>query len=174
MSFSVNLLPWRYSVRQRRRRYRLCIMVSLMALLISGYVGAWIILHQQMSGLQKQESELEEQQRMLQDVLYQQQDQQQYRGSQPQHHVFRWQQLLTKLANELPENSWLTTLNWQPNRLILEGYTSELDDLEAMETLLKQLPGALRIQAGPVSYLAEQGLAYTFIMEGMGGVVVSP
>jgi len=179
MTLSVNLLPWRHSVRQRRQRCRISAIVSVIALLISSFSGGWLFLQQQIAVLQKQGSVLENQHRKLQQVLYQQQGkplqgEQQYRGREQQHRVSRWEGILTKLANKLPENSWLRTVGWQSSMLTLEGYTSEIEDLEKIETLLKQLPGVFHIKAGPVNYQGEQGLAYTFIMEETGGVLVSP
>lgn len=179
MTLSVNLLPWRHLVRQRRQRCRISIIVSVVALLISVFWGGWSLLHQQMEVLQKQGSELENQHSKLQEVFYQQQgkplqDGRPYRGREQQHRVLRWEEILTKLASKLPENSWLRTVGWQSSMLTLEGYTSEIDDLEKIEILLKQLPGVFNIKAGPVSYQGEQGLAYTFIMEETGGALASP
>jgi len=179
MAPSVNLLPWRYLVRRRRQRCRITIIVSVAALLISAFGGGWSLLHQQVEVLQKQGSELENQHRKLQEVFYQQQgrprqDGRQYRGREQPHPVSRWEGILTKLASHLPENSWLRAVGWQSSMLTLEGYTSEIDDLEKIEILLKQLPGIFNIKAGPVSYQGEQGLAYTFIMEETGGALASP
>jgi len=179
MTLAVNLLPWRHSTRRRRQRCRISVIVSVITLLISGFSGGGLLLQQQIAVLQKQGSELENQHRQLQGILYQQQEEpqqgeQQYRGREQQRRVSRWEDILTKLASKLPENSWLRTLCWQSNMLTLEGYTSEIEDLEKIETLLKQLPGVFHIKAGPVSYQGEQGLAYTFIMEETGGVLVSP
>lgn len=179
MTPSVNLLPWRHSMRRRRQRRRISVIVSVIALMISSLGGGWSLLHQQVVVLQTQGSELENQHRKLQTVLYQQQgerpqDEQQSRGREQQHRVSRWENILTRLASNLPENSWLRTIGWQSSTLTLEGYTSEIDDLEKIEILLKQLPGAFHIKAGPVSYQGEQGLAYTFMMEEAGGALASP
>lgn len=179
MALSVNLLPWRPSVRQRRKHCRISAIVSVITFLISGFSGGGLLLQQQIAVLQKQRSMLENQHRKLQAVLYQQQGEpqqgeQQYREQEQQHRVSRWEDILTKLASKLPENSWLRTVGWQSSILTLEGYTSEIEDLEKIEMLLKQLPGVFHIKAGPVSYQGEQGLAYTFIMEETGGVLVSP
>ncbi len=179
MTPSVNLLPWRHSVRQRRQRCRISAIVSVIALLISGFSGGGVLLQRQIAVVQKQGGVLENQHRKLQEILYQQQGEplqgeQQYRGREQQHRVLRWETILTDLANKLPENSWLRSVGWQSSMLTLEGYTSEIEDLEKIETLLKQLPGVFHIKAGPVSYQGEQGLAYTFIMEEAGGVLVPP
>lgn len=178
MALSVNLLPWRHSVSRRRIRCRISVIVFVIALLVSGFWGGWSLLHQQVLILQKQGSELENQHRKLQAVLYQQQgeslqDGRQSRGQEQQDRVSRWEDILTKLASKLPENSWLRTIGWQTSKLTLEGYTSEIDDLEKIEILLKQLPGVFHIKAGPVSDQGEQGLAYTFIMEETGGAFAS-
>lgn len=179
MTRSVNLLPWRHSARRRRQYCRISIIVSVIVLLISGFWGGWTLLHQQVGVLQKQRSELESEYRKLQQVLSQQQgklpqNEREYRGQEQQYRVSRWEEILIKLASKLPENSWLQTICWQSNRLTLAGYTSEIDDLEKIEILLKQLPGIFHIKAGPVSYQGEQGLGYTFIMEEAGGGLVSP
>lgn len=179
MAVSVNLLPWRHLQRQQRQRCRISVMVSVIALLISSLWVEWFVLSQRVGVVKKQERELENQQRRLQDILHQQQgerlqDKRQYRGKEQLHRISRWEDILTKLANKLPESSRLQMLNWQSNTLTLEGYTSEIDDLEKIETLLKQLPGVFHIKTGPVRYQEEQGLAYTFIMEDTGGAFVSP
>lgn len=178
MTVLLNLLPWRHAQRQRQRRCRISILVSVIALLMSSFWGGWILLHQQVEVLQKQGSELENQRRKLQEVLQQQteplQEVRQYRGSEQQSRVSRWEEILTDLARKLPENSWLRTISWQSSMLTLEGNTSEIDSLEKIETLLKQLPGAFHIKAGPVSYQGDQGLGYIFIMEDTGGGLALP
>lgn len=179
---SVNLLPWRHIGRQRRQRYRIGIMASVVALLISVFWGGGALLNQQMVGLQKQGNELENQHNKLQDILYQQQGgllqrESQYREpereKERQQRISRWGDILTILADKFPENSWLQSIDWQSRILTLSGYTSDIEDLEAIETVLKQLPGTFHVRAGPVSYQAAQGLMYTFILEDTGGAFVS-
>lgn len=179
---SVNLLPWRYTGRQRRQRYRIGIMVSVVALLISGFWGGGALLNQQVVVLQKQGNELENQHNKLQDILHQQQKRLPQRESQyreperekeRQQSISRWGYILTALANDLPESSCLQSIGWQSGILTLSGYTSEIEDLETIETLLKQLPGAFHVRAGPVSYQVAQGLVYRFILEETGGAFVS-
>lgn len=182
MTLTVNLLPWRRSDRQRRQCCRIGIMVSVIALLVSSFWGGWVLRHQSLMTLQEQGSELEHQHHKLQEKFQQQkiqpQGEQQYRSpeveKERQHRVSRWGYILTKLASKFPENSWLQSIGWQSNILTLEGYTSEIGDLEKIEVVLKQLPGAFHIKAGPVSYQAAQELTYTFFLEEMGGAFVSP
>jgi len=181
MTLTVNLLPWRRSDRQRRQRCRIGIMVSVITLLVSSFWGGWELRRQSLMALQKQGSELEHQHHKLQEKLQQQmqpQGEQQYRRpgmeKERQHRVSRWGYILTKLTSKLPENSWLRSISWQSDILTLEGYTSEIGDLEKIEVVLKQLPGAFHMKAGPVSYQAAQELTYTFFLEEMGGSFVSP
>jgi len=182
MILPVNLLPWRHAGRQRRQRYRIGIMVFVVGLLISGFWGGGALLNQQVVVLQKQGNELKNRHNKLQDLLYQQQrglpqresqDREPEREKERQRRISRWGDILTILASKLPENSWLQSIGWQSGILTLSGYTSEIEDLEAIETVLKQLPGAFHVRAGPVSYQAAQGLVYSFILEETGGTFVS-
>jgi Tfp pilus assembly protein PilN len=182
MILPVNLLPWRHTGRQRRQRYRIGIMVSVVALLISGFWGRGSLLNQQVVVLQKQGNALENQHNKLQDILHQQQRDLPQRESQyreperekeRQHRILRWGDILTTLSNKFPESSGLISINWQPGILTLAGYTAEIEELETIEAMLKQLPGAFHVRAGPVSYQADQGLVYSFILEEMGGAFVS-
>lgn len=178
MTLLVNLLPWRHSQRQRRWRFRIGIIGSVIALLMSGFCGGWFLLDRQLVILQQHGRYLENQQRKLQDILQQQgavlKDKRQYRGGEQQNQVSRWENVLATIASKLPENSWLRTIGWQSDTLKLEGYTSEIDDLEKIETLFKQFLVGFQVKAGPVSYQGAQGLAYTFTLEEMGGSLVLP
>ena len=178
MTLLVNLLPWRHSQRQRRRRFRIAIIGSVIALLISGFCGGWLLLDRQLVILQQHGRNLENQQHKLQDILQQQgearKDKRQYRGGEQQNQVSRWENVLAMIAGKLPEHSWLRTISWQSGTLKLEGYTSEIDDLEKIETLFKQFLVGFQVKAGPVSYQGAQGLAYTFTLEEIGGSLALP
>lgn len=183
MVTSVNLLPWRLSGRRQRLRLRVGVMVSVLILLVSLFWGGGRLLSQKMAVLQKQGNELESQHRALQLILQHQQPLQprgdalyQSDGGEiaQQYRVSRWGKILYEVASKLPENSWLRSLSWQSGVLTLEGFTPEIEELEGIETGLKQLPGAFHVKAGTVSYQANQGLAYRFILVETGGEIVSP
>lgn len=48
-----------------------------------------------------------------------------------------WQSILTDLANLLPEQAWLTSLNYQQETLELEGLARTFDALLTLETSLR-------------------------------------
>lgn len=178
MTLSVNLLPWRHLQRQQRRRFRICIISSLLVLLMGSFCGMWFLFDRQLVMLQQHGHDLENQQRKLQDMLQQQGealiDKRQPPGGKQRSQVSRWEGILAIIASKLPENSWLRMIGWQSDRLKLEGYTSEIGDLEKIETLLKQFLVGFQVKAGPVSYQGAQGLAYTFTLEETGGALVLP
>lgn len=177
MAVLINLLPWRRAGRQQRRRFRLCTLVSVIVLFMSSFWVGCTLLSQQVKTLQKQGDELDNQHDKLQAILHhqqgvQQQGEQQHQGGgeekDRQYRVSRWGSIFTGLGRNLPENSWLRSVHWQSGMLTLKGYTSEMDDLEKIEALLKQLPGTFHVKAGPVRYRAAQGLTYVFMLEEKG------
>lgn len=178
MNKFLNLLPWRHTARQRRKRLRLSVIVSASVFLVAGEWGNWWKRDNQLILLQKQGEELGYQYKKIKKIF---QDKQGDLQQNPAWNTAlegnvrtpQWEMVLVTLAEELPENSWLRSVSWQSGVMVLEGYTTEIGDLEKIEMLLKQIPGASHVRAGPVSYQAAQGLFYTFRLEEVGGQVVS-
>ena len=179
----INLLPWRALQRRDRFRLRSGLTMLVVLMLVGGFCGAGASLHQKMMALRPQGDELESQHHRLQEILQHQQglllgnQQQQQEPSTEQgrqRRVSRWGDILTSLASQLPEDSWLHSLNWQAGVGTLEGYTSDVGDLATIEGLLAQLPGRFHVKAGAVSYQAAQGLSNTCILEENGGELVLP
>lgn len=179
----INLLPWHALQRQQRFRWRCGVAIFVVLILVGGFWGAWTLLSQKIMVLHHQGDELESQHQKLQETLRYQQGQllgheREQQGpiteQERRYRVSRWGDILTRLASQLPESSWLHSVNWQAGVVTLEGYTTDVGELATLEELLTQLPDRFHVQAGAVSYQPAQGLSYTFILEENGGELVLP
>ncbi len=72
-------------------------------------------------------------------LLERQQLREQHLQRQRQRQLTRdWQPALEALATFLPEQAWLTTMNWQQEMLQVKGLTTSISALNALETALRQ------------------------------------
>lgn len=60
-----------------------------------------------------------------------------------------WQALLEKLAQQMPEQAWLTALQWQGNQLGLSGMAMRFPALSSVDRMVKDLPGFSSVITGP-------------------------
>lgn len=60
----------------------------------------------------------------------------------------RWQSTLEMLAQQIPEQAWLTALQWQGNVLSLSGLANRFPALSQMDSAVRSLPGFYSVTAG--------------------------
>lgn len=146
MSQVVNFLPWRQQRRQRVVRGWAAIFAGTALLLILADI-AWrsalagdfksLVLWQQseqglLAALAAEEQPLQ---------IKRQRWQQAQACAQRQQQTLEWRQILSTLAENLPQKAWLTQLRWQQEQLELVGLASELTALSELERALQQMPG---------------------------------
>lgn len=68
----------------------------------------------------------------------------------------RWQSTLATLASRMPEQAWLTELQWQGDTFALSGLSRRFIALSALDDALRQLPGFLSVTPGAIKQ-DEQG-----------------
>ncbi|MGY5955077.1 PilN domain-containing protein [Kosakonia sp. BK9b] len=153
MSQMVNFLPWRQRRRQRRVRGWAALFTATVLLLF--VVGAgWrstlsvdlqaLTLWQQsdhalLAALVAAEQPLQTKWQRWLAAQARLQRQQQTRA---------WRPILTALAENLPQQAWLTQLRWQQNTLELIGLTSAVAALSELEHALQQVQGFQLLPAG--------------------------
>lgn len=60
-----------------------------------------------------------------------------------------WEAMLLTLAEKLPEQAWLTALQWQGNQLGLTGMAMRFPALSSVDQMVKSLPGIASVTPGP-------------------------
>lgn len=142
MAHSVNLLPWRRQHYVARLRLWCVVWGASLLLITSLATTVWSVFWQEKkinellltaengraTALAANMPRLQQRQRRQQAWL---QRQAQRELTQ------RWQSILTDLASLLPEQAWLTGLNYQQETLELEGQAGTFDALLTLETSLR-------------------------------------
>ncbi|EAM9236667.1 pilus assembly protein PilN [Salmonella enterica] len=142
MAHSVNLLPWRRQHYVARLRLW-CVIWGASLLLIASFatIARSVFLQEvrinelllaaengRTTALAANMPRLQQRQRQQQARLQHQAQRELTQG---------WQSILTDLANLLPDQAWLTSLNYQQETLELEGLARTFGDLLTLETSLR-------------------------------------
>ena len=146
MSQLVNFLPW----RRRRRRH----IARVWAATFTGTVFLLVVcstvwrgtvagdLHQASIWRQSDENVLAALIAGEKPLLLRQQRWQQVQArAQRRQQTRDWQPMLSALAENLPQEAWLTQLRWQQGRLDLSGLARAFASLNDLETTLRAVPG---------------------------------
>lgn len=143
---TVNLLPWR--ARQQRQCLRLWLTIFSATLLLIVLLTAMLRMQ---TAQESQRLELVQQagitlqagltQRQASLLARQAEHQVQQQRQQRLQATREWQRILTRLADTLPEQAWLSELRYQQGALSLAGYAASFTALSQLETALYALPG---------------------------------
>ncbi|EAZ4942453.1 PilN domain-containing protein [Salmonella enterica] len=142
MAHSVNLLPWRRQHYVTRLRLWCVVWGASLLLIASLATIARLVFWQEerinellltaengrTTALAANIPQLQQRQRQQQARLQRQAQRELTQA---------WQSILTDLANMLPEQAWLTSLNYQQETLELEGLARTFDALLTLETSLR-------------------------------------
>lgn len=79
-----------------------------------------------------------------------------------------WQSSLISLASAMPEQAWLTQLQYQQPRLMLTGFAATPVALSALAASLRQLPGFTLGPAGEMQQDAEGRWTFSFTLTSQG------
>ncbi|WP_213713835.1 PilN domain-containing protein [Cedecea lapagei] len=169
----INLLPW----RPLRRRHRLKRWVSLLlcgVLSIMGLMLLWTqFLAMKVRWQQAQTTQYEVQESALKALLSRQltelkDNQQRWAILQAEvmrkGNISRWENVLNMLASRLPENSWLQSVSWQNESATISGVAGDARELEQVEAVLADLPGAFKVKPGELRDEKHKGLVFTFTL----------
>lgn len=170
MSHSVNFLPWREARRRQRLQMAGLLIIGLLLILLAALLA---------SRLNKQASHaLETAKISADDLLYttlqqreramrqrlQQQEQQRLRYLRLQN-TAAWQSRLQAIASSLPEQAWLTHLQYRQNTLMLRGLTLNLKGLAELEKALGNIAGLRPPKAGETHRDSEGRWLFHFSMD---------
>lgn len=148
MTTLVNLLPWR-SLRRRARLHfwlSLLITTSLLLSILAGWLYQMAALRsQQLNWLNQHQQVVNQalQQRLsAAQTRYQQQQQRQQalitlKARQQQ--ISQWRFLLEQLARDLPDQAWISAIDYQQQQLRIEGYARTPAALQDSASALSQL-----------------------------------
>lgn len=174
----INLLPW----RRLRRRHRLKRWGSFLlcgVLLIMGLMLLWTQpLAMKVRWQQAQITQYEVQESALKALLSRQltalkDNQQRLAILQAEvmrkGNISRWESVLNMLASRLPENSWLQSFSWQNESATISGVAGDARELERVEAVLADLPGAFKVKPGELRDEKHKGLVFTFTLNPQGG-----
>lgn len=75
-----------------------------------------------------------------------------------------WQPALESLASAMPEQAWLTQLQYQQPRLMLTGFAATPVALSALAASLRQLPGLTLGPAGEMQQDAQGRWTFSFTL----------
>lgn len=135
MAQAINLLPWRAA--RRRQRLRLW-------LLSAGGLLLGLLLALSVSRASREaDDRLKAVRSAAENQLYaalQQHEKQRLRHQQREL-TRAWQPRLRRIASLMPEQAWLTRLEYQQNTLTLSGLTLRLNALSALEAALTTVDG---------------------------------
>ena len=143
MNPPINFLPWRQQRRAAFLRFWLLAFVSPL-LLAAGMMLMLRLATDTEAQIEAVLLQAEQQRASLLKaskprLLERQQLREQHLQRQRQRQVTRdWQPALEALATFLPEQAWLTTMNWQQETLQVKGLTTSISALNALETALRQ------------------------------------
>ncbi len=156
MAQAVNFLPWR--ARQQRRCLRIWITLfsaSLLLIVLLATVLRMYALQEnqrltwvQQAGVTLQAGLAQRQTRLLAQQAERQARQQRHQRLQA---TREWQRTLTRLADALPAQAWLSELRFQQGTLSLAGYAVSFAALGELETVLNAFPGLRMSKPGAAS-----------------------
>lgn len=153
---AVNFLPWR--ARRQRQCLRLWLTIFSFTLLLIVLLAAMQRMQTaqenrrleliQQAGITLQTGLAQRKTNLLARQAEHQARQQRYRQLQA---TREWQQILTRLADTLPEQAWLSELRFQKGTLSLAGYAVSFTALGRLEAALSVLPSLRRGKPGSAS-----------------------
>lgn len=155
MSQAINLLRWRE--KRRRRCLRLWLLLLAGLCLIS--TAVWLhgfsvraLSHTWRAAITENQKPLSEALSQREQHLKEQQQRWHERAllEKQRASTQQWQGHLQALAEQLPEQAWLTTLQWQNETLHFTGVASQFSALARLAQVVKQLPGFQPGTAGAV------------------------
>lgn len=160
MTVGVNLLPWRETLRRRRLRFWALMFVGglMVITLMLGVRMAVNASDLALNTVRAQEA------RRLQQALATREQQLSADAAQRAAHAHirdrqqetrRWALWLAAVGNALPEQAWLTALEWQGGALGLMGKANRFPALAELERALAGLPGLRRGKPGATLQDAE-------------------
>ncbi|MCT4703462.1 PilN domain-containing protein [Enterobacteriaceae bacterium H20N1] len=163
----INLLPWRKQCRQRQLRYWIlfaagCVLLVMLAGIARPALTAWQedkqriraeYLSQLRSSLQRkyQEAQMLDKRQKLQE-----------RRKAQRLAVSRWEPRFIQLASLLPASVWLTSLSMKNGQVVIHGHAQKAADIRLLEQNLRQLPGAVDLEAKGIQGKTNSPLAFTF------------
>ncbi len=156
MAQAVNFLPWR--ARRQRQCLRLWLTIFSATLLLIVLLAA--MLRMQTAQENRRLGLVQQAGITLQTGLTQRKTnllarQAEYQAQQQRHQRWQatreWQQILTRLADTLPEQAWLSELRYQQGALSLAGYAVSFTALSQLEAALRALPGLRMGKPGSAS-----------------------
>jgi pilus assembly protein HofN len=62
----------------------------------------------------------------------------------------RWQSTLLKLAEQLPEQAWLTAVQWQGDAFSFSGLANRFPAISQVDTAVRSLPGFRTVSPGAI------------------------
>lgn len=150
----VNLLSWREARRRRCVRFWL-MMFSGLWLVAIFQIATGRLAHSQFLAWQEvyraNERELSAELANKEKALREQHQ----RWAAAQTHELRrkqtanWEAMLLTLAEKLPDQAWLTALQWQDNQFALTGMAMRFPALSSVDQMVKSLPGFASVIPGP-------------------------
>lgn len=174
MSRLVNFLPWRETRRRQRLRTGGLLIAGLLLILIAALLA---------SRLNKRVNLLPATAKINADDRLYAAFQQRERGmrqqlEQQEHRRLRqlrrertaaWQPGLREIAARMPEQAWLTHLEYRQNTLLMSGLTLNLKGLAALEKELGKLSGFRPAKAGETRRDSEGRWVFHFSLAGEDG-----
>lgn len=144
--YVVNLLPWRLQRQRRHNRFWCGVTIATaLALLLATLACRQGMQAQQRIVRLTQDADaslLTALARRHTERTQAQQRWQQQEKRQQQHAATRqWQRTLTQLAELVPDNAWLTQLDYQQGKLTLAGIATSLAAFSRLDGALRQIPG---------------------------------
>lgn len=171
MAQMINFLPWRE--RRRRQQWRLGILyLAGLLLAFSAITLANQITRQRDEALIRAkkvaENQLYTQLQQREGVLREQQQQRDKRRLRQQKRALTkaWQPRLQAIADFMPQQAWLTRLEYQPGGLTISGQTFNLQALAELEQVLNKVTGFQPATAGDMRRNAQGIWLFSFSLAG--------
>ena len=171
MPMTINFLPWRETRQRQRRRLGLLFAAGLLLVLLAALAAfrAGQLAERTLDALRTAAAEqlnaalsLRERAMQAQWQEYEARRQRQQRRALTQ----GWQTTLPMLAGLLPEQAWLTRLEYRQNALSLSGLVLNLNALAALEKALTAVPGFRPARAGETQRDAQGRWRFHFTLAG--------
>ncbi|VUS95609.1 PilN domain-containing protein [Klebsiella spallanzanii] len=173
MSQIVNFLPWRETRRRKRLRTGLLLTSGVLLILLAMLLASR--LHKRMTDTLETlwigaDSQLYSAFQQREHVMRQQLQQQEQRRQRQlrREKTAAWQPRLQEIAARLPEQAWLTHLEYRQNALLLSGLTFNLKGLVVLEKALESIHGFHPAKAGETHRDSEGRWLFRFSMTGEG------
>ena len=171
MSQIVNFLPWRETRRRQRLRSGGLVLVGFLLVLLMAWFASRMnsrVSHSLEAERASAESQLynafQQRERVMRQRL--QQHERLRQRQQRREITAAWQPRLLEVAARLPEQAWLTSLEYRQNALTLGGLTLNLKALTTLEKALEGISGFHPAKAGETHRDSEGRWLFSFSMAG--------